>query len=93
MFRTLSDLRDSVNRRIEELGADAPCAAYIFTEEDVLDCYDVPSKEDVTKEDQEKLDAFIEDVLSDIGDSDYVYEQINFTLEDSVKDHLHKVQF
>lgn len=93
MFRTLSDLRDSVNRRIEELGADSPCAAYIFTEEDVLDCYDVPTKEELTKKNQEKLDQFVEDVLSDIGDSDYIYEQINSVLEDAVKDRLRTVQF
>lgn len=93
MFRTLSDLRDSVNRRIEELGEDAPCAAYIFTEEDVLDCYDVPSKEDVKQKDQEKLDTFVEDVLNDIGDSDYIYEQINSSLEDAVKDRLRNLRF
>ncbi len=41
MFRTLSELRDSINSMIESQGENAPCAAFVFTKEDVKDLDDV----------------------------------------------------
>lgn len=82
MYRSLSDLRDSVNRLIEQQGEDAPCAAFIFTKEDVSDCtefLDDPIS-------SENMGDFVDAVLTDVGDSDYIYDKINEVLDDSVKE-------
>ena len=36
MYRSLADLRDRVNQLIVEQGEDAPCAAFVFTKNDVF---------------------------------------------------------
>lgn len=70
---TLANLRDRVNRLIEQQGEDAPVAAFIFTNEDVFvwkedgeNCEQVPVSRD---------DAF--DILNSIEDDyDYLYTEI-----------------
>ena len=37
MYRTLSELRDSINELIEQQGENAPCAAFVFTGNDVFE--------------------------------------------------------
>lgn len=87
MFYTLSNLQDSIARRIQELGPDAPVAAFIFSQEDVHDALiDI----DETVKDRDDYNQFVEDVMCDVGDCDYIYEQINETLEDSVKDRIRR---
>lgn len=80
MFRTLADLRSSVDQLISEQGPNAFCAAFIYTKEDVVDYYDALAKEP----DEETT----MDILSDLGDSDWIYEQIGDQLEDRVKERL-----
>jgi uncharacterized glyoxalase superfamily metalloenzyme YdcJ len=69
MYYTLSQLRDSINRKIVEQGESAPVAAFIFTSNDVTtqddDCNEVTYP-----------DSVIQEVLINIGDSDYIYEMI-----------------
>lgn len=78
MFYTLSDLRSKIEKQIEEFGESAPVAAFIFTQEDVYDCDGTEGKDD----------EFLENVMCDLGDSDYIYDTINNVLEDVVKDQL-----
>ncbi len=69
MYYTLSQLRDSINRKIVEQGESAPVAAFIFTSNDVTtqddDCNEVTYP-----------DGIVQEVLIGIGDSDYIYEMI-----------------
>ena len=80
MYRTLAELRDSVNRMIEAQGEDAVCAAFVFTQDDVFEivgenCDEVRFSKELT-----------DDVLADAGGSDYIYEQIGEVIDDSIRD-------
>ena len=80
MFRTLSELRDSINSMIESQGENAPCAAFVFTQYDVVE-FD-------GEDNQEKYfsSLFTQDVLADVGGSSYIYEQIGEMIDDSIRD-------
>ena len=73
MNYTLSELRDRVNRLIEQQGEDADCAAWIYTAED---CY-------IDDEDAETMDyvakgnpELAERIFNEVGNIDYIYEVI-----------------
>ena len=69
MYRTLSQLRDSINQLIEQQGEDAPVAAFIFTNEDVF----------TMNEDDEQVTVergVAANVLCNLESYDYIYEQI-----------------
>ncbi len=77
MYYTLSQLRDSINRKIVEQGESAPVAAFIFTSNDVTtqddDCNEVTCP-----------DGVIQEVLSNIGDSNYIYTEIFNVIEQEI---------
>jgi len=78
MFRTLSELKDSIENLIEQQGEDAPCAAFIFTQEDVFE-FDAD-------ENEARFPAlFNQDVLCDVGGSSYIYEQVGEMIDDYVR--------
>ena len=79
MFRTLSELRDSINSMIESQGENAPCAAFVFTKEDVFEY-----NEDVYQEEYFSS-LFTQDVLADVGGSDYIYEQVSEMIDDAIR--------
>ena len=67
MNRTLQQLKESVERLIEQQGADASCAAYILTKEDVF-----------IENDGEQLyfdEEITTKVLNDLGETDYILEK------------------
>ena len=63
---TLSQLRQRIDQLIEYQGEESPVAAFIYTKEDVVQ-YDDDYNE-VEIED----DRIIEDVLSNVEDTDYI---------------------
>jgi len=70
MVRTLQQLKESVDRMIAEQGADAPVAAFIFTNEDVFVMDSDGNPDPVIRE-------IAEQVLSNLeSDYDYIYEEI-----------------
>ena len=81
MYRTLSQLKESIDKLIEQQGENAPCAAFVFTKEDVF-----YYKEDEYFEEEHHLDSDdTNTVLENVGDSDYVYGQVAEMIEDEVK--------
>lgn len=84
MYRTLSQLRDSINELIEQQGEDAPVAAFIFTKNDVF--YYEKDEDGFPYIDEEKFlsDEYTDDVLLNLGECDYIYEQVNEIIEDEV---------
>ena len=85
MYRTLAELRDSVNRLIDAQGEDAPCAAFVFTKEDV---FFYPKDENGIEDldTQERLNAEdTDDVLTELGGCDYIYEQVFEVIDDEVR--------
>jgi len=81
MYRTLSELKQSVERLIEQQGEDAPCAAFVFTKNDVFVAnYD---EGDIVEEYLNVEDT--DDVLTEVGGCDYIYEQIGEVIDDEVR--------
>lgn len=78
MARTLQQLKESVENLISQQGADAPVAAFIFTQEDV---YEVD--EETLDQNHLPLDV-VEQVLDEIEGYDYIYEQIFEYIEDQI---------
>ena len=85
MYRTLTELRDSVNQLIERQGKDAPCAAFVFTMDDVI--YYENDEDGFPNFNEEKFLSIddTDDVLIQLGGCDYIYEQVNEIIEDEVK--------
>jgi hypothetical protein len=78
MFRTLSELRNTINSMIESQGENAPCAAFVFTQNDVFE----------NDEDGQEVyfsTLFTQDVLADVGGSDYIYEQVGEMIDDAIR--------
>jgi len=79
MYRTLSELRDSIDQMIESQGENATCAAFVFTQEDVFEF------EGETNEEVRFSKQLTEDVLADVGGCDYIYEQVGEVIEDAIR--------
>ena len=81
MFRTLSDLRNRIDQLIVEQGEDAPVAAFVFTKSDVF----VSNYEegDIVEEYLNEEDT--DDVLTELGGCDYIYEQVFEVIDDEVR--------
>jgi hypothetical protein len=91
MYRTLSELRNSIDNLIQQQGENAACAAFVFTKEDV---FFYPKDENGIEDldTQEHLNAEdTDDVLLELGGCDYIYEQVFEIIEDEVKRVRNKV--
>jgi len=69
MYYTLAQLSARINQKIVEQGESAPVAAFIFTSNDV-------TTQDDDDNEVTYPDSVIQEVLINIGDSDYIYEMI-----------------
>jgi len=78
MFRTLAELRDSINQMIESQGEDAGCAAFVYTQEDVFEF-------DANDNEVRFSKQLTEDVLCDVGGCDYIYEQVGEVIDDAIR--------
>ena len=80
MNRTLQQLKESVERLIEQQGAEASCTAIILTKEDVFEMDEngdeVYFSEEITNK-----------VLNDLDETDYLIEQAFNCIEDALKDY------
>ena len=78
MNRTLQQLKESVDRLIEQQGAEASCAAFIFTKEDVF----------VLNDDGEEVyfdEETTNKVLRNLDETDYMLEQAFDSIEDYIR--------
>lgn len=82
MARTLQQLKESVERLIQQQGPSAPVAAFIFTNEDVMDLDD-------QFEPQYFSIDFCEEVLNEVEENYWIYEQICNCIDDEIR-HLKK---
>ena len=78
MYRTLAELRDSINSMIESQGENACCAAFVFTQHDVFEFNEETNQEDYFPT------LFTQDVLADVGGSSYIYEQVGEMIDDAI---------
>jgi hypothetical protein len=81
MNRSLQQLKESVDRLIEQQGSDASCAALIFTKEDVFvmndDGEEVYFDEEITNK-----------VLNDLDGNDYLIEKAYDCIQDYIGDYI-----
>jgi hypothetical protein len=76
MTRTLAELRQAVERMIQQQGENAPVAAWIYTKEDVLDYPD--DDVNVTEEVATK-------VINNLDQCDYIYTEIFDCIDDELR--------
>jgi transcriptional/translational regulatory protein YebC/TACO1 len=84
MNRTLQQLKESVERLIEQQGAEASCAAYIFTKEDVF----------VMNDDGEEVyfdEEITDQVLNDLDGNDYLIEKAFDCITDYIGDYIGEI--
>ena len=79
MYTTLEDLRDSVDRLIADLGKDAPCAGFVYTQHDV---YVVDEDGDFIGQSPE----VVEKVLNEVGEDHYIYETIGRLIDEGLRE-------
>ena len=80
---TLSQLKQRIDKLIENQGEESPVAAFIYTKEDVVQ-YDDDGNE-VEVEDNK----IVEDVLYNVEDTGYIYTTIQDSIEDQLKDEFY----
>jgi hypothetical protein len=80
MNRTLQQLKESVDRLIEQQGAEASCAAFIFTKEDVFNMDDEGNQVALSG-------IIINKVLNDLNETDYILEKAFDCIEDYIKEY------
>jgi hypothetical protein len=78
MARTLQQLKESVDRLIEQQGEHAPVAAFIFTNEDVYVMDEDGNPDPVQRE-------IAETVLNNVEDYDHIYTEIFDVIETELK--------
>ena len=83
MNRTLSQLKESVERLIEQQGADASCAAFIFTKEDVFNM-------DENGEEVYCDDETTNSVLNDLDETDYLLSKAFDCIDDYICTYQHR---
>ena len=79
MTRTLLQLKESVERLIEQQGNDAPVAAFIFTNEDVFVMDEDGNPDPVQRE-------IAETVLHNVEDYDHIFTEIFNIIEQEIRD-------
>ena len=78
MARTLQQLKESVERLIQEQGANAPVAAWIYTKEDVFELDEDYNPIALSPDETEH-------VLNEVEDGDYIHEQIAGLIDDEIR--------
>ena len=78
MARTLQQLKESVERLIQQQGADAPVAAFIFTNDDVFVMDEDGNPDPVHRE-------IAETVLNEVEEYDHIYTEIFNCIEEELK--------
>lgn len=77
MYRTLSELSESVKNLVERHGPEAECAAFIFTKDDVCKLDDDMNEVELSEE-------AVSSTLEDLGECQYIYDQCNEVIEDRI---------
>ena len=89
MNYTLSQLRDRVNKLIEQQGDDAHCAAWIYTKED---CY-LRDVDDVLNYDLNVDEPeVVERIFGDVGNIDYIYQVIQECVDEVTEEQYTQYQ-
>ena len=89
MNYTLSELRDRVNRLIEQQGEDADCAAWIYTKED---CHLKDENGDFDYDNNVEDPEVLERIFDEVGNIDYIYTLIQECVDEVTEEQLMQQQ-
>ena len=89
MNYTLSELRDRVNRLIEEQGEDADCAAWIYTKHD---CHLKDEDGNIDYDNNVEDPEVIERIFDEVGNIDYIYTLIQDCVDEVTEEQLMQQQ-
>jgi hypothetical protein len=78
MTRTLSELRQAIDRLIQQQGENAPVAAWIYTKEDVMDYPDPDGDVDVTE-------SVANRVIESLDNYDHIYTEIFDCIDEELR--------
>ena len=79
MNYTLQQLRDRVNKLIEQQGEDAYCAAWVFTAENCIVYYEDTEEYHFVAEGNSELS---ERILSNVVDDDHIFQEIQALVDE-----------
>ena len=87
MNYTLQQLKDRVNTLIEQQGAEAYCAAWIYTKED---CHlkDEDDEFDYDNDNVVEDPKVIERIFNDVGNIDYIYQVIQECVDEVTEEQM-----
>ena len=85
MNYTLKELKDRVNKLIEQQGEDADCGAWIYTKED---CHLKDENGEFDYDNVVEDPEVLERIFDDVGNSDYIYQIIQECVDDAVQEQL-----
>ena len=85
MNYTLKELKDRVNKLIEQQGEDADCGAWIYTKED---CHMRDENGEIDYDLHVEDPEVLERIFDDVGNSDYIYQIIQECVDDAVQEQL-----
>ena len=89
MNYTLSQLRDRVNKLIEQQGEDAQCAAWIYTKED---CHLKDENGEFDYDHVIENPKILERIFDDVGNIDYIYQVIQECVDEVVEEQFMSYQ-
>ena len=85
MNYTLKELKDRVNKLIEQQGEDADCGAWIYTKED---CHMRDENGEIDYDLHVEDPEVLERIFDDVGNNDYIYQVIQECVDDSTEEQL-----
>ena len=85
MNYTLKELKDRVNKLIEQQGEDADCGAWIYTKED---CHMRDENGEIDYDLHVEDPEVLERIFDDVGNNDYIYQIIQECVDDAVQEQL-----
>ena len=85
MNYTLKELKDRVNKLIEQQGEDADCGAWIYTKED---CHLKDENGEFDYDNVVEDPEVLERIFDDVGNIDYIYQVIQDCLDEVVEEQL-----
>ena len=89
MNYTLSQLRDRVNKLIEQQGEDAHCGAWIYTKED---CHLKKEDGDFDYDNIVEDPDVVERIFDDVGNIDYIYQVIQECVDEVTEEQYMQYQ-
>ena len=89
MNYTLKELKDRVNKLIEQQGEDADCGAWIYTKED---CHLKDENGDFDYDNVVEDPEVLERIFDDVGNIDYIYQVIQECVDEVTEEQMMQQQ-